>query len=164
MLAQDLQRIQRNGHTGSGGNAVENHRQLRLAGDGLIMGNQPLLSGFIVVGRYAKLSVRSQCFGQSRPFNHISGIISARSGDDGDAAVHLRHRAANDLLPFSKRKRSWFARGAAGNQGLDAVFKLIFNQLFQRLNVDASVLLHRGDQRGGRSLKKRGFHPFFLPS
>mmetsp|Transcript_57662 Transcript_57662/g.135746 ORF Transcript_57662/g.135746 Transcript_57662/m.135746 type:complete len:208 (+) Transcript_57662:1182-1805(+) len=141
---------------GPAGHVVEHHRDVHGLGDRLEVLVNAFLRRLVVVGHDGQRAVRTDGLGIAAQFDGLGGRIGAGACQDGDAALGMLDRDADDLAVFLHADRGRLARGAdhadAGGAGLD----MPVDQATQGGVVDAAVLVHGRDE--GDDAAEDGLH------
>ncbi len=92
----------------------------------------------------------------------MGGIVGTCSGYDGDSAFGRFNREADRLQMLGIIKCGGFAAGAADDQGVRAVFDLVFDQSLQGIIIDFFVFLHRCHKSSSGTFKYSHVLPPFI--
>src|SRR5207253_9867090 len=111
-------------HAGPPRHVVDHNRELGAVGDGLVMLEQSVGAGFVVIGRDGKQAVRAGTFHQTRSVNSLSGIVSPRASKHRHLPVRFLYTDFDDTGPLVFAQRRALTGGAAGHEEVDAVFDL----------------------------------------
>ena len=106
--------------TGPGGNVVQDHRLAYGVGKRQKAFGKPPGTGFVVVGRNGKQSVRSHVAGVAGKRNAVRCVVGAGAGNDRYPSCRLFHRIADQLAVLLVRKGCRFSRGAGNDQCVDS--------------------------------------------
>ena len=103
------------------------------------MGHKPGLGGFIVVRSDKERTVGFGILGVLRKLDGFAGIVGSSPGQYRYPAFDLIHADAHDPFVLVMRQGGGFARGAAGNKTVNALFDLPFDESAVRLFIDFTV-------------------------
>ena len=162
MLAQFQSSLRGNVQAGAGRHVVHDHRDASGLSHGGKVSNQTSLRGLVVIGSHHQQSVCAAFGRLCGQCAAVVGIVGAGTGNDGHAVVDNIHRILDSgkLLLIGHSRA--LAGGAADDDGIGMVRDLILNNAAQLVKVDASVLVHRGDNGNTRAGKDRILHSLKL--
>ena len=122
-----------------------------------------LLVGLVVIRRDDEQAVDAELLQLERLAQRLAGAVGARAADHGDAAGDALHDALGDRQVLGVRHRGGLARGTEHEDAVGAVGKVEVDEPLEALEVDAAVLLERGDEGddgSGKVVHVHGAVPF----
>ena len=143
-LAQLGQRFRLDVHAGAGRHVVDDAGQADRVGNGGVVGDQPGLGGFVVVGGHQQQGVGAVGLRLLRQLDGIGGVVGAGAGHNRHAAGHAAHGVADALGVLVVRQGRGLAGGAADDDGVGMVGDLVVQDAAQLVIVDRAVGQHGG--------------------
>ena len=135
------------------GDVVDEQGQVGSVVDRLEVGIQPLLGGFVVIGRDHHDTVGAGLFGVLGERHRFGGRIRSGAGDHRHPACRrLDAQGPRPGCALREDRGGRFAGGPARHQAVGALAHLPFDECLKRRFVHGAVL-ERGDEGGDRSLE-----------
>ena len=126
---------------------VDDHRQVGGVGDRREMAQQAIRARLVVHRRHRDDAVGLGRGGVARPEDRARRVVSAGARDHRDAAVGRANDRGGDGLALVARKRRRLAGRSAGNEEVDTLADLPVDQLLERTERDAALVVERRHER-----------------
>ena len=144
-------------HPRAGGDVIKDHGLARRVRHGVVVADEPLLSGLVVVGGHHQQRVRTRLYGISGHSDGALGVVRAGAGNDRNPTVHMADRRLDGPQTLLIAHGRGLAGGAADHQGVRAVLQLEVQQAQQGGIVHLSAGKGGDKGRAGPG-KNRLFH------
>ena len=120
--------------------------------------DQTALGGLVVIGGHHQQAVSAALFRGLSQLYRIHGVVAAGTGDNRYPVVDVLNGEIQHLAMLVVVQGSGFTGGAAGNNGVGALFDLKFNKPCQLIVIDLAILVHGGDNGNAGAGKNGLFH------
>ena len=165
MVSQDGTGLGRQVAAGAAGDVVHDDGLGGVVRDPLIVLDQAVLGGLVVVGSHHQDGIGAVVTGGLGEVQHMLGVVGAGTGHHGDTACGALDGEADDLLALGGGQGGALAGGAHGNQSGNAVLDLEVDEPCQIVIVHAGG--GHGRDQGSTDALEDGLvglgHVIFLP-
>ena len=144
----------------SAGDVVHEQRQIDARRNRLVVPEDAVLRGFVVVGRQQQRAVGAHLARSGGQPNRLGGRVRAGARDHRDALSRLLDRELDHIVVFGVSKRGGFSGRAARNQPVDPALNLPLDQIAQRGRVHLAVAKRRYES-GQCTIEHRSKPPAF---
>ena len=158
VLAQLLGRLGGDVQAGAGRHIIQDDRNAAgLCHCGKV-GDKASLRGLVVVGSHQQQSVCAAGGRLCSQSTAVVGVVGTGTGDDRHTVTHEVHGILDGSQLLLVGHGRALAGGATDDDGVGAAGDLILNDAAQLIEIDAAVLIHRGDDGNTRTSKNRILH------
>ena len=158
VLAQLLGRLGGDVQAGAGRHVIQDDRNaagLCHCGE---VGDKASLRGLVVVGGHQQQSVCAAGGRLCSQSTAVVGVVGTGTGDDRHTVTHKVHGILDGGQLLLVGHGRALAGGATDDDGVGAAGDLILNDATQLIEINAAVLVHRGDDGNTHTGKDRLLH------